>query len=348
LVEVRPDELPNPASLAPWLSHFPCKIYKSQAATEALRALLNCPLPGTPVSYATVLSAIGRGSSSIEARPAPTVNFCFLVGGQVRDILRGVLSSDCDFNYSCSAQEVAMVCVRHEWAVKYKPIGDTPAPNYVLIGDESSAHYLEGFPLSFNATEPCYKMDFRQNMCFYDLTNDVVLDKTGHGVEDIRARALRLSCAEGESYESWAAATITPGLKELRYVKFLLRARAKGAPLTVDAAERRSVVESLRAAMRTNGDALRGFWFRYVLEAQLESRGGVEALEKWVCELPEGAAWWEADWKPLVQHCAPEIALGGIPFEARKQQRPWLGRALPLWRGIGRIRTRAEPKPVRV
>eukprot|EP00966_Prymnesium_polylepis_P289892 6696143-Prymnesium_polylepis.1 len=64
--------------------------------------------------------------------------------------------------------------------------------------------------------QACYEMDFRQNMCLYDLTNDVIIDKTGSGVQDIRDRVLRLSCAAGESYEAWAAATITQGFKEVR------------------------------------------------------------------------------------------------------------------------------------
>ena len=78
-----------------------------------------------------------------------------------------------------------------------------------IIGDESTDNYLEGFCIHFNATKASYTMDFRQNTCLYCLTNDVILDKTGAGVADIRAHSLRLPCAPGKSFDLWAAATIT-------------------------------------------------------------------------------------------------------------------------------------------
>ena len=77
------------------------------------------------------------------------------------------LTSHTQEAYTCTAREVALVCVSHEWSTKYKCIGPTSRPNYVLVGDESSSNYLEGFSLDFNATAACHKMDFRQNMLFY-------------------------------------------------------------------------------------------------------------------------------------------------------------------------------------
>ena len=136
----------------------------------------------------------------------------------MRDVLRGVLSTDIDFNYSCAARDVALVTVEREIPTKYKCIGPVTVPNYVLIGDEGSDNYLEGFSISFNATKACCEMDFRQNMCLYDLANDVIIDKSGCGVDDIRSRTLRLSCSQGESYQAWASSTITQGFKELRYI----------------------------------------------------------------------------------------------------------------------------------
>jgi len=296
LVERPLDSLATPATVAPF-SLFAYKLYSSSTATHVLRRLMSCTVPGTQDTFETVLSSISQGG-----------HHCYLVGGQVRDIIRGVLSTDVDFNYSCTAQQVALICVGRCWPTKLKAIGPVQLPNYVLIGDEGSENYLEGFSISFNATKACYEMDFRQNMCMYDLTNDVIIDKTGHGVQDIRSRSLRLSCATNESYQAWAAATITPGFKELRYIKFLLRALAKGEPLQTDDAERTFVVNSLRRSMLTNADALRGFWFGYAMEAQLKSTEGVAALRAWVCK-HGGQPWWELAWVPLVQASAtPAIA----------------------------------------
>ena len=76
----------------------------------------------------------------------------------------------------------------------------------------------------------------------------------------MRARALRISRAPGETLEAWSRANITTGGEELRYLKFLLRAEAEGAPLGIDDEECAFVAASLRKALHTNADALRGFW----------------------------------------------------------------------------------------
>jgi hypothetical protein len=210
VAEVQLSELKRPESVQPW-SELPFKLYKSAAATQALKSHLDCQVPGLEASYTEVLAAImGHRSDS----------FCFLIGGQVRDVLQGKVSKDTDFNYSCSAQDVAMVCVQNKWMVKYKAIGPVSEPNYVLVGDEQTDAYMEGFPLSFNATAECYKGDFRQNMLFYDLTNHVILDKSGHGVSDIRSGMLRVACAPSQGFDDWVASDISLGLKALRYVKF--------------------------------------------------------------------------------------------------------------------------------
>jgi len=352
LVECSLASVAHPAAITPF-SAFAYKLYKSEAATRAIRALLTCSLPGTSDSFDTVLSAIASGGggsrgalgkdeggkfgvhleldesgkTKVKLQPqgallhaqrrrdgeggAADRHYCYLVGGQVRDVLRGVLSTDIDFNYSCAARDVALVTVEREWPTKYKCIGPVTVPNYVLIGDEGSDNYLEGFSISFNATKACCEMDFRQNMCLYDLANDVIIDKTGCGVNDIRSRTLRLSCAQGESYQAWASSTITQGFKELRYIKFLLRAQAKGQPLATDEAELQFVVHSLRAALRANGEALGGFWFGYALEAQLKSAAGLSALKAWVCEHGD-PDWWETDWVPLVQLSASPEAISAI------------------------------------
>ena len=114
-------------------------------ATSTLRqqrrrcSLLRCRVPGTSDTFDGVLAAIARGS-----RPGKGPNFCYLIGGQVRDVLRGKLSIDIDFNYSCDAQEVALTTVAHRWPTKYKCIGEGVSPNYVLV---RGRHAVGGFRL---------------------------------------------------------------------------------------------------------------------------------------------------------------------------------------------------------
>jgi len=113
VVEVHVSDLKEPEAVRPW-SNLPFKIYRSATATHALKSHLDGQVPGVSATYTEVLRAImGQSQGS----------FCFLIGGQVRDILQGKISKDTDFNYGCSAQNVAMVCVRNKWTVKYKMIG---------------------------------------------------------------------------------------------------------------------------------------------------------------------------------------------------------------------------------
>jgi len=226
-------------------------------------------------------------------------SFCYLLGGQVRDLLKGKISSDVDFNYACSAQDVARVCVENEWPVKFKAIGPVSKPNYVLIGDEQSEQYLEGFSISFNATLECFNQDFRQNLLFYDLANHIILDKSGFGMQDIRNCELRLSCAPSKNFDDWASADMTTGQKALRYVKFIVRSQLRRSPLKFDSEESAFVVSLLRRAFRENGAALKQFWFGYVLGECLTTQQGVETLFRWVCD-QGGSSWWE-EWIPFVR-----------------------------------------------
>lgn len=311
VVEVKISEVGVPAAVTPF-NAFDYHLYRSPAATAALRSVLSCVVPGTSHSFEEVLQAIDRGSL---AKPFdknhPQRNYCYLRGGQVRDVLQGQLSKDIDFNFSCDAQEVALVTVAHGWPTKYKAIGDgISVPNYVLVGDDNTDNYLEGFCIDFDATKACYCNDLTMNILLYDLTNDIIIDKCT-GVADIKKHTLRITVAEGESFESWAIENFTPGNKELRYIKFLLRAAAKGKPLSYDAAECAFIVKSLRSALKTNAETLGAFWLGYTLKANMQDELGVYQLRDWV-EKHGGPTWWEEQWAPLVRRCVRPCALPAV------------------------------------
>jgi hypothetical protein len=311
VVEVQLADLERPETVNPW-SELPFKLYSSAAATHALKRQLDNKVPGLDATYTEVLAAIMGNEKD---------RFCFLIGGQVRDILQGKVSKDTDFNYACTAQDVAMVCVENKWMVKYKAIGPVSEPNYVLIGDEQTDAYMEGFPLSFNATAECFKGDFRQNMLFYDLVNDVIIDKSGQGVFDIQSRMLRAACAPSQSLDAWVASDITLGLKSLRYVKFLVRSRMDGAPLTTDKTECSLIIAAIRTAFKENAQALRSQWFGIVFNAILSTKHGLCALNSWVCE-QGGSSWW-LEWLSFVRpvvgdaNWLADLSVD-LPIESRK------------------------------
>eukprot|EP00441_Pelagodinium_beii_P026372 CAMPEP_0197663966 /NCGR_PEP_ID=MMETSP1338-20131121/58349_1 /TAXON_ID=43686 ORGANISM="Pelagodinium beii, Strain RCC1491" /NCGR_SAMPLE_ID=MMETSP1338 /ASSEMBLY_ACC=CAM_ASM_000754 /LENGTH=400 /DNA_ID=CAMNT_0043242507 /DNA_START=32 /DNA_END=1234 /DNA_ORIENTATION=+ len=343
-------------AIAPW-KDFNYRLFRSPAATSVLRSLLRCKLPGTTNSFEDVFQAVSCGGT---LRGTPQKDHCYLIGGQVRDVLRGKLSTDVDFNYSCTAQDVALRTVAQGWPTKFKCIGPVDVPNYVLIGDEGSSCYLEGFCIDFNATKACYTNDLTMNTLLYDLTNDVIIDKTGRGVSDIRQHALRLSLAAGETFAQWSAACITPGGEELRYIKFFLRAEAKGQPHTYDADECAHVVASLRDALRTNADALSGFWLGYTLKDSLQDSKGITMLHAWV-EKHGGPAWWSEQWEPLIRKCATPKALEGISGTggnslavskaaptSQKPKTAWKAesRTWPSWLSLRRLKSAHRIVPV--
>lgn len=331
VVECSASDVKAPEAIAPW-KDFDYRLYRSPAATSVLRSLLRCKLPGTPNSFEDVFEAVSCGGTS------PVHDYCYLIGGQVRDVLRGKLSTDVDFNYSCTAQDVALRTVARGWPTKFKCIGPVAVPNYVLIGDEGSPCYLEGFCIDFNATKACYTNDLTMNTLLYDLANDVIIDKTGRGISDIREHALRLSLAAGETFAQWSAACITPGGEELRYIKFFLRAEAKGEPHTYNVDECALVVASLRDAMHTNADALAGFWLGYTLKESLQDAKGIAMLRAWV-DKHGGPVWWSEQWEPLVRKCAAPRALDGISGNPTSKATPTSQKPKTAWQAEAQGRT---------
>lgn len=291
--------------------------------------MLDGLLPGTEgVSYALVLESLATSCSS---------NF-YLVGGRVADVLQGSTGQDhaLIFAYApCTARDVALACVKNEWPVKYTA-QDSSLPNRVLIGSEENGNCttgaLELFGLS-NSRQPgsgrgaqplgdVAHAAFRTDLLVYCMTNDVILDKPGCGVEDLQTHALRLACdlESPSSLEAWALHDSTYGLKALRYVKCLLRAKLRGEAMTTDPGEEAHVVQVLRSALPQNVLALRATWFRQILGEELATGAGVRALYVWVVAAG-GTWWWLADWEPLV-HCAtsaplPPAASAAAPDQLR-------------------------------
>ena len=89
------EDVAHPKAIAAWESH-PYKLYSSPTATRVIRKMLDGSVPGILETYDKVLSTITQEAAG-EKGPYGG-NFCYLVGGQVRDILRGQLAHDFDFN----------------------------------------------------------------------------------------------------------------------------------------------------------------------------------------------------------------------------------------------------------
>ena len=190
----------------------------------------------------------------------------------------------------------------------------------------------------------------RQNLLFYCLTNDVVIDKSGRGVEDLRGQALRLPISDDRAAiaaerAAWAANDLAPGLKALRYVKFGVRAALAGRTLRLDPDECAFVVATLRRALDAGGGhELRGFWFGYCLDEALGTQAGVAALRAWVVE-HGGSEWWAQLWRPYVlgANAATAETLGRLEAQDEAQETGHGGSftQAPPPRGLARLMAKA-------
>lgn len=222
--------------------------------------------------------------------------------------------------------------------------------------------------------QACCANDLTMNTLLYDLTNHVIIDKSGHGVGDIRSHTLRIPLGPTETYKMWSATGITAGGEEvrdfaapvgspyccrsqgapssaclqshpltrllcpvtqLRYLKFWLRAEASGRSHKYDQADLAFVISSLQAALLTNASSLGGFWIGYTLKAQLKDVSGLRRLREWV-EVHGPPSWWEEQWLPLLAECAAPDALAALGGTGGK------GRSKDG--GKGKVPNRRSPK----
>merc|ERR1719183_3310634 len=108
---------------------------------------------------------------------------------------------------------------------------------------------------------------------------------------------LRVACAPSQGFDDWVASDISLGLKALRYVKFLVRARMAGSPLTIDETECSLIVATISKAFKENAEALLCPWFGIAFDSTLSTKDGVNALHSWVLERG-GSSWW-LEWIPF-------------------------------------------------
>jgi hypothetical protein len=204
---------------APWF-RASVHVWRLPAVSNLLGAVFKERAPGMPVTFMQVFQALAH-------RGIPV----FVVGGAVRDAVQGRTDiKDIDMAYGCSAAEMRRVAAAEGWPVAY-----TSPNGLVQLGEQKAKFALEGKSLNgFNSdvadfaeprvcgcdlTRELSVRDFTCNSLFYDPLNGTVLDPSGVGVADARARRLRIPVAQ-ESWSEWVRGNPT---KLLRYWKMVSR-----------------------------------------------------------------------------------------------------------------------------
>ena len=193
-----------------WRYHSDITLWKSTQFTQYVNQALQSTVPGItstqgePVTYREVFSQI----QSLEW-PGDV----FLLGGVVRDLLMRKIPNDIDISVSCPPKDLQQLCDQNHWKFY------TRNGNYFLIGNKEGTNYLEGKDI-FSHLVPDSKGEFCMNMIFYDIQNEILIDKTGRGIQDIQQNRISFS---NHNWQQWFDL-----YKFVRFYKFRLRGYQAG------------------------------------------------------------------------------------------------------------------------
>jgi hypothetical protein len=206
LKEVPISEVTDRLAISYWRFCTGLSCWRSPTVTKALNLICSAPVPGLHgPSYLDVFKTLTAGSV--------WENHIYLFGGLVRDIIRRTVGNDIDIGFSAPADELEATCKTASFVCKRD--GD-----YILIGDDDSDEYLEGMVISYNGIQAPEHADFAMNTLFYDFANDIIIDKTGKGIQAVLNNSCDLPCPP-DRWKSWIDIN---GVRVcFRYYKFLLR-----------------------------------------------------------------------------------------------------------------------------
>lgn len=171
----------------------------STAVVDRMKALLGNPIPPGPSSFDLALEIWNRGFE------------IYLVGGTVRDILRGALSNDIDFVTTMPLNRCKPLIAS---MFRYNPsscadrgfirIGGKPSSGDPFIDLKIFSDCLPGtedaaFGVGFD--RDVAHRDFACNAVYFDPINEVLIDPTGFGVQDAIENQLTLICTSGDAYQ---------------------------------------------------------------------------------------------------------------------------------------------------
>lgn len=138
----------------------------------------------------------------------------FLHGGTLRDLFVHKKPTDIDIVFDRDVQSLKGLCEKEGWPCS---IID-PRTQYINFGEDKGIS-LEGDNLKGKFLIPMHHHESTINDFAYDCANDILIDISGHGLEDIVYRKIRLSPLPNY-WIKWAQSD-NIGKKPLRYFKLI-------------------------------------------------------------------------------------------------------------------------------
>jgi len=138
----------------------------------------------------------------------------FIHGGTIRDIFVNKDPTDIDLVFDKDVQSLEPLCKRERWPCS---IID-PRTQYINLGEDKGIS-LEGDNLKGKFLVPMHNHEVTINDFAYDCQNNILIDISGHGLDDIVYRKIRLSPLP-EYWQKWADSDFM-GKRPLRYFKLI-------------------------------------------------------------------------------------------------------------------------------
>lgn len=247
-----------------------CLAQPDAAVLKILRQMMARRMPPGPTYQDLVEEIWGRGFE------------IFLVGGTVRDILAGSEPNDIDLVTTMPLKR--MLSFVHE--MYRTTISGNNSRGFIRIGGKPASGdpfidlkvFSSSMPGTGNATfgvgfdrDVSYR-DFTCNAVYFDPKNEVIVDPTGHGVEDCRTRTLRL--VEG-THDPFQMAQIF-----IRAIKFM----GRGFNLVDDTRER--LVQDYSPALAAMNRQMRKRYFvTQVISKHRDDEGQRKAVIQFMADL---------------------------------------------------------------
>ena len=138
----------------------------------------------------------------------------FIHGGTIRDIFIHKPATDIDIAFDKDVQSLEDLCKTEGWPCT---IID-PRTQYINFGEDKGIS-LEGDNLKSKFLIPMHNHEATINDFAYDCQTNILIDISGHGLEDVLYKKIRLSPLP-KYWTKWAKSD-TIGKKPLRYLKLL-------------------------------------------------------------------------------------------------------------------------------
>lgn len=189
--------------------------HEDSEPVQLIEGYLKTNVPGLSVTYLDVLDAIAAEGYDV-----------YIKGGLIRDLIQddGKQPIDVDFSFSCTADQLEALLVKHQW--HYTRL---PGYDFVDIGDRNGL-YLEGTPLCWTLVDNEYKLDFTVNNILYHYNTKKFIDHSDIGINDVKNRKLNVIANDWKKWLYAGDPEEKCGTKIFRFWKMV----AKGYIYTIE------------------------------------------------------------------------------------------------------------------